>query len=314
MIPGRRHLLASISLALLVGACSPAGVSPTPSLDPAKDKLAQVLARGTLVLFTDPEYPPQSMVVAGATRTAGTRCAANQLTAAEVEGYDADTGELVAGILGVEPCYVTPPWSDVIGGNWGDRWDVAWGSGALSEERMERLYVTRPYYSTPHGFFVRTDSTITEPAQLAGLRVGACAGCTHELYLRRTLELPGEKLTYLVDDPVIVLFDAEPAGLEALARGDLDAFMAGEPVGQELIKEGLPLRMLETPAYHTQKTGYIDRGVTLSPVAFIAAVNDAIGQLHANGTLVELSKRYFGVDYATPAASFDFASIGQPVP
>ena len=28
--------------------------------DPSSDKLAQVLARGTLILFTDPAYPPQS--------------------------------------------------------------------------------------------------------------------------------------------------------------------------------------------------------------------------------------------------------------
>ena len=50
--------------------------------DPTKDKLAQVQARGTLVLFTDPAYPPQSMKVEGATRAANTKCAPNQLTGA----------------------------------------------------------------------------------------------------------------------------------------------------------------------------------------------------------------------------------------
>jgi ABC-type amino acid transport substrate-binding protein len=63
-----------------------------PSGDASTDKLAQVLARGTLVLFTDPKYPPQSFAVAGAKRPAHTKCAANQLTAAEMAGYDADTG------------------------------------------------------------------------------------------------------------------------------------------------------------------------------------------------------------------------------
>ena len=38
--------------------------------DPSKDKLAQMLARGTLVLFTDPKYPPQSFAVKGAKRPA----------------------------------------------------------------------------------------------------------------------------------------------------------------------------------------------------------------------------------------------------
>ncbi len=62
----------------------------------------------TLVLFTDPEYAPQSFRVEGAARPARSKCAPNELTSAEISGYDADTGKLVAGELGVEPCFVTP--------------------------------------------------------------------------------------------------------------------------------------------------------------------------------------------------------------
>jgi outer membrane protein assembly factor BamA len=42
----------------------------------------------------------KSSLVKGATRMADTKCAPNQLTAAEVEGYDADTGKLVADAMG----------------------------------------------------------------------------------------------------------------------------------------------------------------------------------------------------------------------
>ena len=41
-----------------------------PAGDASTDKLAQVLARGTLILFTDPKYPPQSFAVKGAKRPA----------------------------------------------------------------------------------------------------------------------------------------------------------------------------------------------------------------------------------------------------
>ena len=64
--------------------------------DPSTDKLAQILARGTLILSTDPAYPPQSYLVKGAKRLANTKCAANQMTANQMAGYDADTGKLVA--------------------------------------------------------------------------------------------------------------------------------------------------------------------------------------------------------------------------
>jgi len=61
-----------------------------PTGDASSDKLAQVLARGTLILFTDPAYPPQSFKVAGAKRPNDTKCAANQMTADQISGYEFD--------------------------------------------------------------------------------------------------------------------------------------------------------------------------------------------------------------------------------
>jgi len=304
-------LISGVLLAACGGATAP---SAAPTADPATDKLANIQARGTLLLSTDPEYAPQSMQVEGATRAASTKCATNQLTGPEMTGYDAETGKLVAAALGVEPCFVTPPWSDVIGGNWSDRWDVAWGSGALSTERMERLWVTQPYYSTPHAFFVRADSPYQKPSDLDGKQIGACSGCTHELYLRRTLDLPGTKLDFQVDDPQIVTFEAEPPGLAALADGKLDAFLCGEPVGDAQIAKGVALRKLAPAAYTTEKTGYVDKGSSLKERAFVDAVDAAIAKLHGAGTLKQLSQQFFGVDYATAAGTFDLASIHQTVP
>jgi polar amino acid transport system substrate-binding protein len=316
----RRRLLRpgvlTVALALLAVACSgtAAGPSAAPSLDPATDKLAQVLSRGTLVLSTDFDYAPQSSKVAGATRLAGTKCAGNQATAPEVTGYDAETGKLVAQALGVEPCFVAPQFSEIIAGNWADHWDVSWGSGALTADRMTRLYVTQPYYSTPANFFVLASSSYTKPADLSGKQIGSCAGCTHESYLKKTLTLPGETLEFPVNDPKIVTFASEPPGLAAVVAGKVDAFLCSQPVGAAAIAGGAPLRMLDQAAFFTQKTGYIDRGLALAPGPFIDRINAAIRELHASGKLKELSIKFFEVDYATAAAAFDLASIGQKVP
>ena len=51
-----------------------AGLRPVgraPSANPQADKLAQILDRGTLVGYAETDYPPQSMLVEGATRPAG---------------------------------------------------------------------------------------------------------------------------------------------------------------------------------------------------------------------------------------------------
>lgn len=301
------------ALVLAVAACSgPASQSPSP--DSSTDKLAQVQERGTLVLWTDLEYPPQSYAVEDATRLAETKCSPNEKTAPEVSGYDAETGKLVAAALGVEPCFVATPFDTMIAGSWGDRYDVAWASGALTVDRMERLYVTQPYYSTVASFFVRDDSAVTEPSALARKEIGACAGCTHELYLRRTLQLPGVELSWLVDDPEIVTFNTEVPGLEAVVDGEIDAFLCSATVGRAAIAEGAPLRELEQAAYYTQKTGYVDRDLTLEPVAFLAAIDAAIADLHADGTLKALSLEFFDADYATPAGEFDLSAVGQVVP
>jgi ABC-type amino acid transport substrate-binding protein len=281
--------------------------------DPAHDKLAQVLSRGTLVLSTDTGYPPQSMAVEGAKRLATTKCQPKELTAAEVTGYDAETGKAVAAQLGVEPCFVTPQWTEIIAGGWGDRWDVSWGSGAIDADRMTRLYVTQPAYSTPAGIFVKADSPIKDITEMGGKKIGACTGCTMEQYLRGTLNLPGVDTTRAFIDPVISTFDNEVPGLQAVADGKIDGFLCSEPVGQEAIDKGLALRMLPTPAYRSYKTGYVDQKSGLSSTAFVAAVDKALADLHANGTLKSLSEKFFAKDYAAEAAKFDMSALNQKV-
>lgn len=315
----RAVALAPVLALVLLAGCSSgsdpdAEAGPVPaSGDPATDKLAQVKARGTLVMFTDPEYPPQSMAVEGARRPENTRCAANQLTGPEVTGYDAETGKAVAAELGVEPCFVTPSWNEVIAGGWNDRWDIAWGSGAITAERMERLYVTQPSYSTPTNLFVAEDSDYQRAEDLSGKSVGACAGCTMEQYLRGTLELPGVALTFPIRDPDVQPFDNEIPGLKAVARRELEGFVCSEPVGQDEIDRGLPLRMLPDVLYETYKTGYVDRSSGLTSEAFVHEVNSIIGELHDDGTLAGLSQEFFGQDYATAAAEFDMSALNQQV-
>jgi polar amino acid transport system substrate-binding protein len=281
--------------------------------DPVTDKLAQVLARGKLILYTDPEYPPQSFTVEGAERPADTKCAANEITGPEITGYDAETGKLVAKALGVEPCFVTPSWTEVTAGNWGDHWDLAYGSGAIEYSRMEVLYVTQPYYSTPTPFFVPRSSKAKKPSDLDGKQVGACAGCTMEKYLRGTLKLPGPPTEQLVDDPEIVTFDTEIPGLKATAKGKVAAFLCSEPVGDGAIADGAALRKLPTPAYYSNKTGYVDKQSGLDVGPCVERVDEIVAARHADGTLGRLSEKFFGKDYAAKAAEFDLATLEQDV-
>lgn len=289
----------------------PAGAAVVQPGDPATDKLAQVLARGTIVLSTDLKYPPQSFEVEGAQRPANSACAANQLTASEVGGYDADTAKLVAKALGVEPCFVAPSWTEITAGNWSDRWDIAYGSGAITRDRMTRLWMTAPYRAEPQRFYVRNDSPAERPSDLDGKRVGVCASCSIEAYLQGNLKLPGVQLTQKLQRPKIVAYDIDPPGLKDLGRGKLDGYACNENVGKQAIEDGLPIHALDEPAFEEYLTGFVDKSSSLEVGPFIARINQIVGELHAHGDLTRLSMKYFGRDYAKRAARFDLGSIGQ---
>src|SRR6476661_3818120 len=307
-----------VAAAVATGAASAASSQPLTRsgsrANPSNDKLAQILARGTLILSTDPAYPPQSYAVKSAKRLATTKCAANQLTANQMGGYDADTGKLVAQRLGVEPCFVTPTWSEIISGHWNDRWDIAYGSGAINSDRASRLYFTQPYYAAPQLFFVAKSSKFRKPSDLDGKTVGVCAGCTHELYLKRTLTIPGVKVVFKVKNPKIAIFDVENPGLKKVAQGKLAAFLCAAPEGDGAIQSGEALRAIKEPAFFMYPTGFVDRFSSFDVKAFLAKVNSVVAGLHADGSLKKLSiKDFFGKDYATKAGQFDLATIGQTV-
>jgi polar amino acid transport system substrate-binding protein len=316
---GRRSLATTAILAawaalLLASIVSGPARASRAGGDPSTDKLAQILARGTLILSTDPAYPPQSFRVKGAQRLASTKCAANQLTANQMGGYDADTGKLVAQRLGVEPCFVTPTWSEIISGHWNDRWDISYGSGAINSDRSSRLYFTQPYYAAPQLFFVARKSKFTKPSDLDGKDIGVCAGCTHELYLKRTLTIPGVKVVFKVKNPKISIYDVENPGLKQVAEGKIDAFLCAAPEGDGAIHAGLKLRALKEPAFFMYPTGFVDRFSSLDEKAFVARVDKVVAGLHADGSLRKLSiKDFFGADYATKAGQFKMSTIGQTV-
>ena len=310
--------LTIVAIVLLLAACGgsagSAHSSSAASLDPAKDKLAQILARGTLVGYAELDYPPQSIRVDGAPRATPTKCLPNQITAQEVTGFDVETTKLVASKLGVEACFVQPTWTEVTSGNWNDRLDLAYGSGAINSTRMEHLWMTQPYYYIPQRFLVGKDATYQAPADLDGKKIGTCTSCTVESYLKQTLVIPGVDLVQKVKDPALVGFETEAPGIDALAAGDIDAFLTAEPVGLQAIKDGKPLRLLDETAFSMYPTGFVDKGSGLSETAFVAKVDEIMAAAHADGTMKQLSMQWFGTDYATAASAFDLSLLKQQIP
>jgi polar amino acid transport system substrate-binding protein len=307
----RSGAMAIVAIVVAISACTTTGSAAT--ADPTADKLAQILARGTLVGYAELNYPPQSIAVDGAERAPDTKCGVNQMTAPEVTGFDIETTKLVAKALGVEACFVSPTFTEITAGAWNDRLDIAYASGAINATRMEHLWMTQPYYYIPQVFLVAEDSTYDVPADLDGKTIGTCTSCTVESYLKGTLEIPGVELVQKVKDPEIAGYETEFPGIDALAAGELDAFLTAEPVAAEAIKEGKPLRILEEPAFSMYPSGFVDKKSGLSVAAFTARVNEIMANAHKDGSMKALSAEWFGKDYATEAGTFDLSLLDQEV-
>jgi ABC-type amino acid transport substrate-binding protein len=311
-----RHALAALMLMAALAGCggdAPQDTATAAKADATTDKLAEIHARGTLVGYHEADYPPQSIDVKGAQRPADTKCTPVQLTAGEVTGFDNETTKLVAERLGVEACFATPSWTEVTSGNWGDRMDIAYGSGSINADRMERLYMTQPYYAVPNYYFVAAGSKARHAADLDGGRIGACASCSHELYLKGQLEIPGIDIHVDVADPEVVTYETEAPGLAAAAKGKIDAFLAAEPVGRAQIKRGVALRRLQEIAFTYYPSGFVDKSSGLDSRAFVAKVDEIIRAAQQDGTMARLSRKFFGRDYIPPAAAYDVGAIDQQV-
>jgi len=297
-----------ITTAFVLTAC---GSSPTA----VADLLSTIQARGTLVISTDPAYPPQSALKANPQRTAGSKCTTDQKTLGELEGFDIDVATAIAKGIGVEACFITPDWTLITAGNWAGRWDISVGSMTITPERAKALYFAQPYYTTPAALFVNnSNTTYTQASDLSSKKIGVCGGCTYENFLNGSLVIPGEAINFVIKNANTKTYDTDSTALEDLSLGDgarLDAVLTAQPTGQEAIKNGKPLKQLGDPLYFEYLAPAIDRQSSLDAHTFIAKVSEIVAGLHKDGTLLQLSQKYYGADLTSAAATFDATQFGK---
>jgi polar amino acid transport system substrate-binding protein len=307
----KRITLVVVVALMFFSACTPATVAPTLQ----DDKLAEILARGTLVIATDADYPPQSMLLSNISPAVETKCSPAQYTANQMTGFDVNVAVELSRRLGVEPCFVTPPWSQLVAGNWGDNWDVHVGSVAITSDRLKALYFSQPYYATPTIILVHQDNTSFKvPEDLSGKKIGVCVGCTFESYLKGELELPGQTIPLRIKDAEIVGYENEAPAVKDLSEGDgvkLDAVITLVAVAEQVIKSGSPVKILGDPLWFTYASVTLDRSSRRDQARLLDAISNSIRELHANGTLKKWSVEYQGVDLTREAAEFDVTSLHQ---
>ena len=250
----------------------------------AGEVLDKVMSDGVLRISTDPAWPPQSFL--------------NDQN--EMDGFDVDVARAIAEKLGVKAEFVTPDWSLITAGNWAGRWDVSVGSMTPTKERAEVLSFPAIYYYVPAAVAVHNDSPAQTLADLNGKTIGVSAASTWEQYLRHDLVIdavgvpefeyqiePGEIKTYGSDIPVV----------DELRLGDgvrINAMIGSLPNYLDAIKNGYPIRVLGDPVFYEPLAVAIDLGDD----EFGQKINEIVEGLREDGTLAELSKKWYEFDFA----------------
>lgn len=285
------------AVVILVAACSgpAATTAPTPTQGATEPPMTEgpatpitgglldkVLTAGKIVISTDPAYPPQS----------------EQKPDGTYEGFDIDVAMELANRLGVEIEWTTPPWEAITAGGWGGRWDISVGSMTITPERLEVVDFTVPYYFTPAQLAASTESGITTIDGLAGKTICAGEGTTYFHWLQGNLDFgPGGRPD---PPPAGVIATTLPTDRDCAVtwqsgRHDFEGWLSAEPTIDEAIADGLPLIKVGEPVYSEPLAVAADKsGPDTSDL--LARLSEAITAMHADGTLSQLSMKWYGED------------------
>jgi polar amino acid transport system substrate-binding protein len=271
----RRIAVTGSAILLMLGLLA----GPASAQEP--DHLQRIMDAGVIRMSTDPAYPPQSELVDGV-----------------IVGFDIDVGTEIADRLGVELALETPDWALVTAGSWGDRWDFSVGSMTITSPRQEVLDFTQAYYYTPAQMAAHADAGITTLEDLAGKAICVGEATTYLEWLNGTLDFGSETPETVAPEGSIAVTrttDRDCAQEWGLGRMDFEGWLSSSTTVEDAIADGLPVVKVGDHVFHEPLAVAFDKTVEDND-SLVAAVDAIVGEMHADGTLSELSQKWFGLD------------------
>ena len=256
----------SASSSTAAGASSAAGPAPV-------DLLEAIQTRGTLVVATEGAWSPWTY----------------HDESDKLVGYDVEVATALAEKLGVKAEFVEGAWDGLFAGLDSGRYDIVCNGVELTEERALTYDFTVPYGYIHTALAVRSDNTdITTFEDLAGKTTANSIASTYmtlaESYGAEVLGIDtlDETIQMLVAGRVDATLNADVSFYDYLnvhPEADFKIVALTDEASQVCI----PVRKGEETA------------------TLLAALNEAIEELRADGTLAEISEKYFGSDISSEA-------------
>ena len=256
-------LLASLMALMLC--CAPALAESA-----ADDSLAYIQNKGELILGLDPTFAPM-----GFTDENG-----------EIVGYDIDVAAEVCARLGVTLMCQPIDWTAKEMELNAKNIDCIWNGMSISDDRLASMSISVPYMSNAMILVTRADSGIETKADLKGKKLGLQGGSTAEEALDGDADFKaslGEVVPFEFN--AVALMDLRQGGVDAVLMDLVAAnyYIATEKADLVCLDETL---LPEEYGIGFRKTD----------AALTEAVNNALFDMVKDGTLAQITEKWFGTD------------------
>ncbi|WP_070000866.1 ABC transporter substrate-binding protein [Cellulosilyticum sp. I15G10I2] len=200
----------------------------------------------------------------------------------ELDGFDIDIANALAEQMGVKAVPITTAWDGIIGGLESSRFDTIIGSMAITEERLERVSFTQPYYYDGAQFFTVSSSELTSIEELENGKVGVVTGTTfHDALLQM------ENITQILQ------FESDVDNFMTVEQGRSDGLVTAKFVGlQAPEKYGVDIKPVG-PMLYAENIGI---AVRKDDEELLNALNESLDKIIENGTYSQISDKWFGVN------------------